>query len=255
MTSTTPSRPEALTRTAVGALPATAVAGALLALAAGAWALTAARMAGMDAGPGTDLGALVWFAVSWLLMMAAMMLPSLAPAALAVARAGARTVAAFVAGYLAAWSAAGLVAYAGFEAARALGLGFLAWDQAGRFVAAGVLVAAAAYQLTAAKRACLRRCRRAPGARGGGLRAGVHHGANCVGCCAGLMAALFALGVMSLWWMALVAVLIATERLTQSRPRAAVYGVAATLAVLALWLAVAPGTIPGFTVPGSMAGM
>jgi predicted metal-binding membrane protein len=51
----------------------------LLAVTAAAWALTADRMAGMNAGPGAELGGLGWFAVSWLVMMAAMMLPALAP--------------------------------------------------------------------------------------------------------------------------------------------------------------------------------
>ena len=51
----------------------------LLTVTAAAWALTADRMAGMDAGAGAELGGLGWFAVSWLLMMAAMMLPALVP--------------------------------------------------------------------------------------------------------------------------------------------------------------------------------
>jgi hypothetical protein len=51
----------------------------LLAVAAGAWALTGERMGEMDAGPGTELGGLGWFAVVWVTMMAAMMLPSIAP--------------------------------------------------------------------------------------------------------------------------------------------------------------------------------
>jgi predicted metal-binding membrane protein len=234
------------------------LAGAILAVAAAAWLLTADRMAGMDAGPGTDLGAAGWFAVSWLVMMAAMMLPSLAPAALASARAGGgRTVAVFVAGYLAAWTAAGLVAYLAFEAVRRLDAAFLAWDRAGRYVAAGVILAAAVYQVTAAKGACLDRCRtplEERPAAAGGLRGGLRHGRNCIGCCAGLMAALFALGVMSLTWMAAVAALIAAERLLPWRTPA-VYAVAGTLAVLAIWVAVAPGDLPGLTVPGSMGGM
>jgi predicted metal-binding membrane protein len=73
--------------------------------------------------------------------------------------------------------------------------------RAGRYVAAGVILAAACYQLTAAKTRRLQRCRTPlslagearPGARGG-LRGGVWHGADCIGCCIGLMAALFALG-------------------------------------------------------------
>ncbi len=217
-------------------------------------------MQGMDAGPGTDLGGLGWFAVSWLVMMAAMMLPSLVPAALAFARPSRRTVAPFVIGYLVAWTAAGLVAYLVFEVVRSLDLAFLAWHRAGRFLAAGVVVAAAAYQLTAAKAGCLERCRdplglasaRLGGA--GGLRGGLRHGSWCIGCCTGLMAALFALGVMSLTWMVAIAALIATERLLPWRTHA-VYGVAVALAVLGIWMALAPSDLPGLTLPGSMAGM
>jgi predicted metal-binding membrane protein len=235
--------------------------GGLLALAAGAWALTGARMEGMDAGPGTDLGDLGWFAVSWLVMMAAMMLPSLVPAVLSFARVGERTLAAFLVAYVATWMAAGLVAYLLFEGVRSLDLAFLGWHRAGRFLAAGASLVAAAYQLTPAKDRCLDRCRaplrlatqERPGAAGG-LRAGLLHGASCVSCCAGLIAALFALGVMSLTWMIAVAVLIAAERLLPWRTPA-VYGVASTLAALAIWMAVAPGDLPGLTLPGSMPGM
>jgi predicted metal-binding membrane protein len=50
------------------------------------WAVTVARMRGMDAGPGADLGALGWFLGVWVTMMAAMMLPAVAPMALLFAR-------------------------------------------------------------------------------------------------------------------------------------------------------------------------
>ena len=116
-----------------------------------------------------------------------------------------------------------------------------------------MILAAAVYQLTAAKGACLDRCR-TPAVGLGGLRDGLRHGANCVACCAGLIAALFALGVMSLTWMAAVTVLIAGERLLPWRTPA-VYAVAATLALLGIWLAVDPGSLPGLTVPGAMGGM
>jgi predicted metal-binding membrane protein len=53
----------------------------LLGAAAIAWVVTVDRMQGMDAGPGTDLGAFGWFAGIWAVMMAAMMLPSLVPMA------------------------------------------------------------------------------------------------------------------------------------------------------------------------------
>jgi hypothetical protein len=66
-----------------------------------------------------------------------------------------RDTALLLAGYLAVWAAAGLLAYALLEAGRALDGGLFAWDRAGRWAATGVLVAAALYQLTPSKRACL----------------------------------------------------------------------------------------------------
>ena len=65
------------------------------------------------------------------------------------------------------------------------------------------------------------------------------------------MAALFALGAMSLTWMALVTVLVAGER---TLPRPARLGVAAVLVALGLWVALAPGAVPGVTVPDSGSG-
>jgi predicted metal-binding membrane protein len=233
--------------------------GALLVLAGGAWVVTVARMQGMDDGPGTALGGVGRFTVSWALMMAAMMLPSLVPTALAFARAGKRTVAAFLAGYVGTWTAAGLLAYLLFDALRSLDGGLLAWDRAGRYAAAGVIVAAAAYQFTAAKADCLSRCRSprrlAREARSGftsGLRGGIRHGGYCLGCCVALMATLFALGVMSVTWMVVIAALIAAERLSPWR-RTGLYTVALALALLGIWLAVAPGALPGLTIPWPMA--
>jgi predicted metal-binding membrane protein len=221
----------------------------LLAVAAGCWVLTGHRMDGMDAGPGTALGGLGWFLVSWAVMMAAMMLPASAPMAVAHARirpaAWGRETLTFVAGYLLAWSAAGLVAYALIEGVRSLDLGFLGWDEAGRYVAGGAILAAALFQLTPAKDACLRRCRDPRAAR-----SGLQHGLNCIACCWALMAALFALGVMSIGWMAFVAALIVAERLLPSKLMAR-QAVAVLLVVLGLGVAFAPGQVPGLTLPDS----
>ena len=228
---------------------------AVLGLAGAAWAVSVERMSGMDMGPGTDPGRLGWFVVTWVPMMAAMMLPALLPAA----RAGGGSTA-FVTGYLGVWTAAGVAAYAAVEGARAGDPGWLAWDSAGRWLAAGAVLAAAVYQVTAAKRSCLDRCRSAPGAARepgavGALRDGLRHGAACVGCCAGLVAVLFVLGVMSLAWMVVVTALIAAERLLPWRTPA-VYGVAAVLAVVAVWIAVDPASLPGLTLPAApMGGM
>ena len=79
---------------------------------------------------------------------------------------------------------------------------------------------------------------------------GLSHGAWCIGCCWALMASLFALGVMSLVWMAVVAGLIAFEKLIPSR-RAATYGTAGVLLALGLLLLAAPDAIPGLTIPGN----
>ena len=66
------------------------------------------------------------------------------------------------------------------------------------------------------------------------------------------MAALFALGVMSTW-MALVAAMIAAERLLPWKTIAG-GGIAAALALQALGVAFAPEEVPAFTVPGSHQG-
>jgi predicted metal-binding membrane protein len=235
----------------------------LLALAATAWAVTGDRMDGMDAGPGTELGSLGWFLGVWVTMMAAMMLPSLAPTVLTHARLrteGLPSIAAsgaFVAGYIGSWAAAGLLGYTLFNAARSLEVGFLAWDGAGRYVAAAVLLGAALYELSAAKDACLRHCR-SPGlrlddwrsGRLGAVRMGIEHGGLCIGSCWALMAALFALGVMSIGWMALIAALIAAEKLLPWK-LVAVRGAAVVLVALALAVAIAPEDVPGLTIPGS----
>ena len=230
----------------------------VLGLAAAAWVLTVNRMAGMDAGPGTALGGVGWFAVSWLVMMAAMMLPAMVPMVVAYGRRADRAsaTALFVAGYLGAWLAAGLAAYAVIEGVRSLGPGFLAWDLAGRYLAAGVIAAAGIYQLTAFKFACLRRCRNRvtflrehwrPGGAGA-VRMGLGHGGYCVGSTWAIMAALFALGAMSLTWMAVLAALVAAERLLS---RSARLGVALVLVPLGAGVAVAPADVPGLTVPGA----
>jgi len=58
----------------------------LVAGAVAAWAVTIARMRGMDDGPGTDRGGLGFYLGIWVTMTAAMMLPSAAPAARQLAR-------------------------------------------------------------------------------------------------------------------------------------------------------------------------
>ena len=79
---------------------------------------------------------------------------------------------------------------------------------------------------------------------------GLVHGGWCVGCCWALMAALFALGVMSIGWMAFIAALIAIEKLLPW-PALANRGIAVLLLVLGLGVAFAPSSVPGLTLPDS----
>jgi predicted metal-binding membrane protein len=84
----------------------------------------------------------------------------------------------------------------------------------------------------------------------GAIRMGIEHGGFCVGCCWMLMAALFALGVMSIGWMAFIAALIAIEKLLPWRA-VANRGIAVLLLVLGLSVAFVPERVPGLTLPDS----
>jgi len=237
----------------------------LFALAALAWWLTVDRMDEMDGGPGADLGKLGWFTGVWVVMMAAMMFPSVAPTVALYSHMTKRREPlgplAFASGYLLTWAAAGLAAYGALVLGRELLGDSLAWDNGGRWLAGGIVALAAAYELTPLKDTCLGRCRGPLGfllgnwrdGLGGALSMGMKHGAWCVGCCWALMAALFALGVMSIAWMAFVAAVIALEKLLPWR-RVATYATAAILVALALLLLVAPDLVPGLTVPGDDGG-
>jgi predicted metal-binding membrane protein len=188
----------------------------VLAVAGVAWAAMVhhSRMAGMDMVPG-PIGS---FAVAWVVMMAAMMLPSVAPFALLYAR-GASTAAApglLAIGYLGVWALVGIPAYA---LDRALGMDHPT-------ATAAVLIAAGLYQLSPLKQACLSKCRSPvdflvqhwrPGL-GGAFRLGAHHGAYCLGCCIALMAVLVVAGGMGLAWVAAIALVVAAEKLLPHGP-------------------------------------
>ena len=244
----------------------------LLALAMAAWIITVERMRGMDAGPGTDLGSLGWYLGVWVTMMAGMMLPSVAPVALLFARVTAERarrkqsfvpVWVFVVGYLVVWTALGLVAYGLYRAVAASAGDLLAWDRGGPYVAGGAVAVAGLYELTPLKQACLRHCRTPlhfllhGWRRGwaGAVRMGAEHGAFCMGCCWALMLALFALGLMSLFWMAALAGVIFLEKIAPGGERLTKV-VAIAFVALGIWVAAAPDTVPGLTEPqGASMGM
>ena len=236
----------------------------VLAAALAAWLVTLGRMRGMDAGPGTDLGGLGWYLGVWVTMMAAMMLPSVLPMVLLYARiarerSGTAPTWLFVGGYLAAWTAYGLLAYAASRGLRSLDAGFFAWDRAGPWLAGGAVAAAGLYELTPLKDVCLRHCRTPlhfvlhgwRTGRLGAVRMGTEHGVWCVGCCFGLMLALFALGVMSLFWMAAIGAIIFAEKVLPFGDRLT-RPLALAFVALGVWIALDPGSVPGLVEPGGM---
>jgi predicted metal-binding membrane protein len=223
-----------------------ALAGLLLAVSAAAWLFThqlampemrvgiltgahpmdEAMQPAMDEAMQPVTAAVVLFVGTWMVMMAAMMLPAIAPFTVGMTRimraggAGLGGTAALTAGYFVVWTGAGLAAYLvlwGFEVIAA-GSG-----EAAARAGAAVLLVAGIYQFTPLKRVCLRHCRspallvmqhgqKAVRSRFGAFRAGIGHGGYCLGCCWALMAVLLATGVMSLVWMGVVAAVIAVEK-------------------------------------------
>lgn len=196
-------------------------------LAAGAMALCSVEFHAWRAG---DL--LATFAM-WAVMMAGMMIPSASPAILtfaAVNRAR-RTkslsyapTAAFAGGYLLAWTGFSVAAAVAQEALRAAALLSPMMVSESRTLGRVVLIAAGVFQWTPLKNACLRHCRSPLGflltewrdGWTGALRMGWRHGFFCVGCCWLLMAVLFVVGVMNLWWVAAVSAFVLIEKLTRS---------------------------------------
>ncbi|MGJ5748920.1 putative metal-binding membrane protein [Streptomyces puniciscabiei] len=207
--------------------PATAL-GVTLGLAAACWVAAIRLMRGMDMGIATRPGPFGFFAATWMTMMAAMMLPGAAPAIARHVRlaGGPRDAPRFAGAYLAVWALAGVVAYA--------------LDRPhGSQVAAAVVITAGVYELTPVKRYFRRRCSEAAGS---GLRFGLY----CAGSSIWLMAMLVALGVMSVWWMSLVAVLASAQKLLPAR-RAIDVPPALAIVGLGLVIVVAPSLVPGLT--------
>jgi predicted metal-binding membrane protein len=170
------------------------------------------------------------FLVMWSAMMAAMMLPAVTPMVLVYARLAAQhrargnqaaPVALFVVGYLLAWAGTGLLA---FGVTRLVQWTMVLAPDVGSLnliAAAAVLVGAGLYQLSPYKDRCLSHCRsplaffmqnwkRTPG---GVFRMGLSHSVYCIGCCWGLMAVMFAVGLMNIGWMVVLTAVMTLEKL------------------------------------------
>ena len=224
------------------AVPALAVA-ATLVLAVGAWAFTVDQsrsMIGMTMGLGT------WesFAVAWVAMMAAMMLPSAGPLIFEFARGseGRRAwpvaTAVLALAYLAVWLAFGLVCYGVYVAIR------MPWPNQ-TWVGGVALVLAGAYALTPVKRANQARCRELCALHGplpfnlmrSAIIAGVRYGLSCVGCSAGLMIAMVLIGMSNLLGAVMLAAAVLISKLAP--PLAWRYDMVLSLGVAAAGVAYA----------------
>ncbi len=184
----------------------------------------------------------------WTVMMTAMMLPSAAPAVLRVAGQvgsghddairGLGRAAGFAAGYLAVWAgfgAAATVLQWALDSAHLLSEAMVVRNA----TLAGLVVAAVGvYQLTPLKRACLERCRALDGCLANvetrrpwdAVRRGLHYGVSCLGCCAALMGLLFVGGLMSIVWVAAIAVWVLAEKILPWGGRLAQLGGAGLIA-------------------------
>jgi len=203
---------------------------ATLGLAAACWGISVWQMRGMDMGVATRLGSFASFIAVWVAMMAAMMLPGAVPAVLRRARVGGgvRAVPLFIGSYLAVWALVGAAVYALYR-------------PHGSAAAGAITIAAGLYEFTPLKRHCRRRCRDS-------LRSGFGFGLCCAGSSIGLMAMLVALGVMSLTWMSVIAVLILAQKLL---PAKAAIDMPLAIAIIGLgiWIVVAPSSVPGLVPP------
>jgi len=203
---------------------------ATLGLAAVSWVVTLQQMNGMDMGVATPLGSFALFVALWVTMMAAMMLPGAAPAVLRRAHTSglARAAVPFVGSYLAVWTLVGVAVYPLYR-------------PHGSSAAGALVIAAGVYEFTRLKQDCRRRCRES-------VRSGFEFGLYCVGSSIGLMLMLVALGVMSVTWMSVIAVLALAQKLLP--PRAAV-DVPLALAIIGLGvvIVIAPSLVPGLTPP------
>jgi predicted metal-binding membrane protein len=204
-----------------------------IALAAACWVIAVGQMDSMSMGShalamgGTiGLGSLGFFVGVWVAMMAAMMLPGAVPAVVRQTRSSVRAVPLFLVSYIAVWTLLGLVLYEIYSPPSSTAAG-------------AIVIAAGVYELSPVKRYFRECCRER-------VTSGLGFGLECVGSSVGLMAVLVALGVMSVTWMVVLAVVIVAQKLLP--PRAAL-DVPVALAVLALGilLIVSPASVPAYT--------
>ena len=185
-------------------------------------ASTRGAMEAMSGARISTMGGFVPFVSGWTAMMVAMMIPATLPLILLYRVVARRRLgpnrarvgtAALLVGYIAVWAVAGLPVYVYALSAESV-------SRLAGVLPAVLLVIGGAYQFTSLKRSCHARCssplfflmqKWKPGTAGA-LRLGVLHGVDCLGCCAGLMIGLVALGMMNLALVFTVALIIFAEK-------------------------------------------
>jgi predicted metal-binding membrane protein len=172
----------------------------------------------------------VWLTfLMWMVMMIGMMTASAAPVVLLfAATASARqergipvSTLAFGLGYLAVWAGYSVCAALAQWGLHEAALLSPAMRTSSPQLGGGILVAAGAYQFTPVKTTCLAHCRSPLGflmtnwrnGPAGAFQIGLRHGVHCLGCCWVLMTVLFAVGVMNLAWVAVLACFVLLEKL------------------------------------------
>src|SRR5437899_3903958 len=216
----------------------------VLAVAGVAWAAmvqhsrSMAEMDGMDMG----LGPIESFAATWVVMMAAMMLPSAIPVVLEFARTAERRTGWQVATgvlaltYLGVWLMFGVACYAIYTAAG------MPWPN--QAVVVGLALAlAGVYSVSPINRASQARCRELCALHGplpfnlmqSAAVAGARYGLSCLGCSAALMVAMVLLGMSSLWWTVILSIVVLVYKLAP--PLRMRYELALSAALVALGMA------------------
>ena len=172
----------------------------------------------------------IWLFVMWAVMMIAMMVPSVIPMVMvftAVNRNKKQTdpsyvpTFVFVSGYVVAWSGFSLFVSVAQWPLHAAGVLDPMMDPNNYTFSGIVLVLAGLYQWTPLKEACLDLCRSPLGflmthwraGKVGALNMGIRHGLFCIGCCWALMGVLFAVGVMNILWVLLIAMFVLVEKI------------------------------------------
>ncbi|RQH02058.1 DUF2182 domain-containing protein [Paraburkholderia dinghuensis] len=170
----------------------------------------------------------VLYALSWTLMITAMMLPTTLPLFNAFERVVAgrsdqlRLLSLLCLGYIVTWSAFGLLAH-GLHALLLSTIARVpAISEYGWLIGAATLACAGAFQFSKLKYRCLDKCRtplsfvithwRGRTTQRNAFALGAHHGLYCVGCCWALMLLMFVVGAGSLGWMLMLASVMAVEK-------------------------------------------